>query len=126
MQYFPVDFIADILLGAGALGAGIYCMVLSRRLKQFNQLENGMGGAIAVLSAQVDDMTKALERARATASASASSLESLNTRAQQSAERLELLLASLHDLPDPGAESQRRGVRVARRRHRHEGLEAAE
>jgi hypothetical protein len=125
MQYIPVDFIADILLGAGALGAGIYCMVLSRRLRQFNQLENGMGGAIAVLSAQVDDMTKALERARATASASASSLEGLNTRAQQSAERLELLLASLHDLPDP-AEAQRRGVRVARKRHRHEGLEAAE
>jgi len=121
-----MEFIADILLGAGALGAGIYCMILSRRLKQFNQLENGMGGAIAVLSAQVDDMTKALERARATASASASSLESLNTRAQQSAERLELLLASLHDLPDPEAESARRGVRVARRRHRQEGLEAAE
>ena len=125
MDLIPVDFIADILLGAGALGAGIYCMVLSRRLKQFNQLENGMGGAIAVLSAQVDDMTKALERARATASASASSLEGLNARAQQSAERLELLLASLHDLPE--ADEGPRRVRVARRRHRHdEGLEAAE
>lgn len=125
MGLIPLDFIADILLAAGAIGAGAYCMVLSRRLKQFNQLENGMGGAIAVLSAQVDDMTKALERARATASASASSLEGLNARAQQSAERLELLLASLHDLPEP--EEGPRRVRVARRRHhRAEGLEAAE
>jgi len=120
-----IDFFADILLAAGAIGAGVYCMVLSRRLKQFNQLENGMGGAIAVLSAQVDDMTKALERARATASASASSLESLNARAQQSAERLELLLASLHDLPEADTEGQRK-MRVARRRHRHDDLEAAE
>ncbi len=120
-----IDFFADILLAAGAIGAGAYCMVLSRRLKQFNQLENGMGGAIAVLSAQVDDMTKALERARATASASASSLESLNARAQQSAERLELLLASLHDLPEAEPDTTRK-VRVARRRHRHDDLEAAE
>lgn len=120
-----MDFFADILLAAGAIGAGVYCMVLSRRLKQFNQLENGMGGAIAVLSAQVDDMTRALERARATASASASSLESLNARAQQSAERLELLLASLHDLPEADGDGPRR-MRVARRRHRHDDLEAAE
>lgn len=120
-----IDFFADILLAAGAIGAGAYCMVLSRRLKQFNQLENGMGGAIAVLSAQVDDMTKALERARATASASASSLESLNARAQQSAERLELLLASLHDLPEAEPDTTRK-VRVARRRQRHDDLEAAE
>ena len=51
-----MELIADILLIAGALGAGLYCIVLSRRLNRFTDLEKGVGGAIAVLSAQVDDM----------------------------------------------------------------------
>ena len=50
-----MDVIADILLVAGALGAGFYCYILARRLSRFNDLENGVGGAVAVLSAQVDD-----------------------------------------------------------------------
>ena len=49
-----MELIADVLLAAGALGAGLYCYVLALRLKQFQTLESGMGGAIAVLSAQVD------------------------------------------------------------------------
>ena len=52
-----MDIIADILLAAGALGAGIYCYILGRRLNRFNDLEKGVGGAVAVLSAQVDDLT---------------------------------------------------------------------
>lgn len=91
--------IADILLVAGALGAAIYCMVLSWRLRRFNDLEKGMGGAIAVLSAQVDDMTRALEAARSSAQSSSGSLGDLTVRAEGVAHRLELLVASLHDLP---------------------------
>ncbi|MHC0051979.1 hypothetical protein [Actibacterium sp. D379-3] len=93
--------IADILLVAGALGAAFYCMVLSRRLRRLNDLETGMGGAIAVLSAQVDDMTRALESARSSARSSSSTLEDLTGRADGVAQRLELLVASLHDLPLP-------------------------
>ncbi len=91
--------IADILLVAGALGAAFYCMVLARRLRRFNNLESGMGGAIAVLSAQVDDMTRALEGARKSARSSSASLGDLTDRAEGVAQRLELLVASLHDLP---------------------------
>lgn len=119
-----MEFIADILLGAGALGAAAYCLVLSRRLRQFNQLENGMGGAIAVLSAQVDDMTKALVQAQTTAAASARQLDELTARAESGAQKLELLLASLHDLP--GSEGDGRRSRVVRRRTRPEGREFAE
>jgi high-affinity Fe2+/Pb2+ permease len=111
-----MQFIADILLGAGAFGAAFYCMVLARRLKRFNQLETGMGGAIAVLSAQVDDMTKALVSAQATASNASQQLNLLTKRAEQGAERLEILLASLHDLPEPDDLSPRQ--RVLRRRPR--------
>ena len=55
-----MNLIADILLVAGALGASLYCFVLSRRLAKFNDLEQGIGGAVAILSVQVDDMTKTL------------------------------------------------------------------
>lgn len=125
-----MELIADILMGAGALGAAVYCVVLARRLNRFNQLENGMGGAIAVLSAQVDDMTKALERARIAATESSNGLADLTDRAGQAAQRLELLLASLHDLPEPDRgghqEQASRKVTVLRRRARHTGMEAAE
>lgn len=119
-----MNLIADIMLGAGALGAAIYCFVLSRRLKRFNQLENGMGGAIAVLSAQVDDMTKALNRAQTMAAGSAEQLKALTARAEHGAERLELMLASLHDLPEHDQEGRRQ--RVLRRRSRYSDMEAAE
>lgn len=94
-----MELIADILLISGALGAGLYCIVLSRRLSRFTNLEKGVGGAIAVLSAQVDDMTKALDEARTATTSSASSLKSMTGRAEGVAQRLELLVASMHDLP---------------------------
>jgi hypothetical protein len=94
-----MELIADILLVSGALGAGVYCYVLARRLSRFNDLENGVGGAVAVLSAQVDDLTKTLEAAQATANASSHSLNGLTDRAESVAKRLELLVASMHDLP---------------------------
>lgn len=132
--------IADMFLIAGALGAGFYCLVLSRRLKRFNDLEKGVGGAVAVLSAQVDDMTRALERARAAAGASAESLEDSTARAEGVRERLEILLAAMHDLPGEEEEAASARTRriVWRRPHaakapvptfRHHGgatLEAAE
>jgi hypothetical protein len=132
-----MDLIADILLMAGSFGAAIYCYVLSTRLKRFTTLETGMGGAIAVLSAQVDDMTVALEKARGAANGSAESLEALTLRGEAVARKLELLVASLHDLPDPAAPPPRplvpeeppedeRRLRFVRRRATRETLEAAE
>ncbi len=94
-----MELIADILLVAGALGAGLYCFVLGRRLNRFNDLEKGVGGAVAVLSAQVDDLTKTLAAAQATAGGSAKTLTDLAERAEETSRRLELQMASLHDIP---------------------------
>ena len=94
-----IPLVADALLVAGVLGATLYCYVLSRRLKRFNDLERGVGGAVAVLSAQVDDMTKALIRAEGAANDSTGSLNGLTQRAEDVAGRLELLVASFHDFP---------------------------
>ncbi|MBZ8117550.1 hypothetical protein KUD11_02705 [Roseovarius sp. LXJ103] len=98
-----MEMIADILLVAGALGAGFYCYVLARRLSRFNDLENGVGGAVAVLSMQVDDLTKTLQAARASAGASNESLVNLIDRAESVAKRLELMVASMHDIPETPA-----------------------
>lgn len=130
-----MDLIADILLMAGSFGAAIYCYVLSTRLKKFTTLETGMGGAIAVLSAQVDDMTVALEKARQAANGSAEGLEALTARGEAVARKLELLVASLHDLPEPKApppapvedvaEEERR-PRFVRRRAPRDAMETTE
>ena len=96
-----MDLIADILLAAGALGAGFYCFILGRRLNRFNNLEKGVGGAVAVLSAQVDDLTKTLAAAQKTAAVSTDTLVKLTERAEQTSQQLELQMASLHDIPKP-------------------------
>lgn len=131
-----MNLISDILLSAGAFGAAIYCMVLAARLKKFTTLENGMGGAIAVLSVQVDDMTKALDKARMAATSSAVGLESQTARAEAVVARIELLLASMHDLPEPSGHSRAappepedesdRKLRFIRRRQTRSDMEAAE
>lgn len=104
-----MTMIADMLLVAGALGAGLYCFVLSRRLRRFNDLEKGVGGAVAVLSAQVDDLSRTLTRAHGSATASVRTLASVTDRAEVAAKQLELMMASLHDLPGP---AQNDGVPV--------------
>lgn len=129
--------IADILLIAGALAAAFYCIVLSKRLKKLTNLETGMGGAISVLSAQVTEMTETLDRAQAAANSSCETLAEATTRAEASAQRLELLIASLHDLPAPDAPSEpsvlaptespkREGFAFAHRPRRAQNREAAE
>jgi hypothetical protein len=92
--------VADILLLSGALGAALYCMILSHRLTRFTDLEKGVGGAVAVLSAQVDDLQRILSRSQAIASGSVSTLNEASERAEAAGKRIELLLASLHDLPE--------------------------
>jgi hypothetical protein len=91
-----------------------------------------MGGAIAVLSAQVDDMTRALETARDSADRQVKSLVTMTERGEDVAGRLELLLASMHDLPEeqkspptPEAEPEKR-LRFVRRKPAHDNFEAAE
>ena len=128
-----MNLISDVIPFAATVGATVYCYVLAARLRRFTTLESGMGGAIAVLSAQVDDMTRALEKAQGVASTSETRLEDLTTRADALARQLELLVASLHDLPEaqqPRAEAEpedeARRVRFVRRRASRDTMEAAE
>ncbi len=95
-----MELVADILLICGALAATVYCVILSKRLRRFTDLEKGVGGAIAILSVQVDDMTKTLSVAQVSAAGSVQSLDQLTTKAEAAARRLELLVAAMHDIPE--------------------------
>ncbi len=101
-----MELVADFLLVAGALGAGFFCYILARRLNRFNDLEKGVGGAVALLSAQVDDLTKTLVAARETSNGSNAALDDLTGRAEAVAQRLELMMASMHDIPAAGSPRQ--------------------
>lgn len=95
-----MTLIADIFLVAGALGAALYCFVLSRRLRRFTDLEKGVGGAVAVLSVQVDDLTEILNKAQTTAKTSVEQLDAVSARAEAAHRKLELSIASMHDVPE--------------------------
>lgn len=98
---------ADAALILASLGAAIFCLVLSRRLSRLSSIDNGLGGAIAVLSAQVDDMNRALSEMKSGTQTSAQKLEALNREAQQLAEELELMLSTSHDLAPSEAPEDR-------------------
>lgn len=93
-----MELIADILLVAGAFGAGLYCFVLARRLRRFTDLEKGVGGAVSVLSTQADELRKSLDTAREASDESGVALKALTERAETVAQRLELMMASMHDV----------------------------
>ncbi|SDX29226.1 hypothetical protein SAMN05444358_104181 [Ruegeria halocynthiae] len=93
-----MELIADILLVAGALGAGLYCFILARRLRRFTDLEKGVGGAVSVLSAQAEELRKSLDDARQASDDSGIALQALTERAETVAQRLELMMASMHDV----------------------------
>lgn len=59
-----MDLIADGLLLIAAVVASIYCLVLSKRLRRLNQMDGGLGKAIATMSSQVEEMSKALATSR--------------------------------------------------------------
>lgn len=62
-------------------------------------LERGVGGAVAVMAVQVEDLKLALTKAQETAKNSVIDLSEANSRADAAAHKLELLISSLHDLP---------------------------
>lgn len=95
-----MDFVADILLGTGALAAALYCLILSKKLTRLKGLDQDLGGAISELSKQVDDMNKALQSARDAATLSSTKLDGQTKQAEAVADKLEILMAALHDISD--------------------------
>ena len=88
-----MTLIADGLLIAGALAAALYCWVLSVRLRSLNDMDSGLGAAIAGLSHKVDEMQAALKATQSAAGSSHAHVEDVTVRAEVAARNLESLLA---------------------------------
>lgn len=91
--------LADLTLLVAAIGAGTYCFVLSKRLSRLSSIDKGLGGAIAVLSAQVDDMTNVLAEARKGSDRASADLQEKINSASKLINELEIMMAAFHDLP---------------------------
>ena len=86
--------ILDLGIALGAFLAAAYCLLLSRRLRAFAQLDGDVGAAIAVLSQQVDALTRALQAASTSSTQAEASLALTIARAETATRNLELLLAA--------------------------------
>lgn len=63
-----VEHLLQAGLLVASIGLAIFCLTLGRRLRKLNDLESGLGGAIAVMAAEVDRLEQAIRSARAEAS----------------------------------------------------------
>ena len=98
MPYFSI--LADLLMIAASSGAAVYCLILSRRLSRLSSFDKGIGGAIAVLSAQVDEMKVALAEARVSSDGASHQLQDLVRQAREISGELELMIAACHDFAE--------------------------
>ena len=89
-----MDLLMNGLLMAGTLFAGGYCWVLARRVRDLKSLDSGLGGAIVMLTRQVELARTTLEEARASSRDSRIELSQLIARADGAAGQLKLLIAA--------------------------------
>ena len=99
---------ADLLMVAASLGAAVYCLVLSRRLSRLTSFDKGIGGAIAVMSQQVDEMRAALAEARTGTDGAGQHLQTLVSQAREISGELELMIAACHDFAEEAIAVQAR------------------
>lgn len=69
-----LEQLMQLMLLAACLGLGVFCLSLARRLRKMNDLETGLGGAIAVMAAEVDRLERAIRAARDEATAASERL----------------------------------------------------
>jgi hypothetical protein len=108
-----LSYAADILMIAASSGAAIYCLILSRRLSRLTSFDKGIGGAIAVLSTQVDEMKAALGEAKAGTEGAGTHLQDLVRQARDISRELELMIAACHDFAEEALVVQGGGAPVS-------------
>lgn len=122
-----MDLIADGLLISAACVAALYCHVLARRLRRLGDLDAGLGGAIAALSRQAEELRAAIDGAKGAAAESSRDLTKRTARAEAAAGRLEILISAMHDAESRAAPARIRAVppvRAASRPHEDDAPEA--
>lgn len=78
-----IQLVFQIFLMAFSVGLSWFCFSLARKIKNLNSLENGLGGAIAVMISEVERLERAIQEAR---SESAQVTKSLSTEIDRAKE----------------------------------------
>ncbi|WBU53133.1 hypothetical protein [Paracoccus sp. SCSIO 75233] len=68
---------------AASVAQSVYCLLLSRRLRRLNDLEGGLGGAIAVMCSEVSRLDAAIRQARTEAAEAAAELGRVMDQARE-------------------------------------------
>lgn len=121
----------DHLLQGGlllaCLGLAVFCVTLARRLGRLNDLETGLGGAIAVMAAEVDRLEKAIRAARDEATSASRSLADEVAAARRERALWDLrqkiaaaAMAPADEVPPPPARAGETELLLRRRRKRQE------
>lgn len=66
-----------------SLGVGFFCFVLARRLRRLNDLETGLGGAIAVMASEIVRLERAIHAAKTEATVATEGLANEVERAKE-------------------------------------------
>lgn len=99
-----LSLLSDILLLGATAGIALWCRLLARRLRAFNDLDSGLGGTIAALARQVDDLRSTIVDATRETEDGTARLEAALERADDRIGRMEMLLASLETLEEDAAD----------------------
>lgn len=110
-----ISQILQVALMSFAMGLAFFCFVLARRLRRLNDLETGLGGAIAVMTSEIGRLERAIHAAKAEALQATEGLAGEIERAKE--ERAFWLLQK--KFAEAGAQSG--PTRLLRRRRRPEG-----
>ncbi|AUH64505.1 hypothetical protein [Paracoccus zhejiangensis] len=77
---------------AGSALLMVFCTILARRLRRLNDLEQGLGGAIAVMAAEIDRLEQSIRLARQEAMSAGEVLAAEVQKAQSERARWDLHL----------------------------------
>ncbi|TRW95513.1 hypothetical protein FNJ84_16165 [Paracoccus sp. M683] len=89
----------EIAIVAGTAILMVFCVVLARRLRRLNDLEDGLGGAIAVMAAEVDRLERSIRLARQEAMTAGEALAVQVRQAQSERARWDLHLKMRSAMP---------------------------
>jgi ABC-type transporter Mla subunit MlaD len=93
-----MELVVDFLLLAASGTAGLFCWVLSRKLKAMTSAEAGLGAGIAALSQSAEEMKRAVAETKSSADETAARIESLLAEAEGKAAHLQALIDQLTEM----------------------------
>ncbi len=98
-----MQMIVDFTLLAASIAAGVYCFVLSGRLKKLNDLRSGFGATVASMSEMLDQTRLTLEQAKRVSQEGEARLRGLVEDADRITPELESLLDAMSEAAEVAA-----------------------